>query len=168
MDYYVELIYRYQGKGILIDTNLLLVYFIGSYDSSLISKFKCTLAFTLEDFYLLERVFNFFKRIVTTPNILTEVNSLANQLPQNIKLSYYTTMAQHISRLEEHYLTSIKLCSLDHFIKFGLADSAIIELVKGKYLVLTDDFRLANYLQTVNIDVINFNHIRAQNWGIFS
>lgn len=34
----------------------------------------------------------------------------------------------------------------------------------GKYLVLTDDLKLANYLQSVEIDVINFNNIRLFNW----
>jgi rRNA-processing protein FCF1 len=163
-DYYTELLYRYRNKGVLIDTNLLLVYFIGRYDPSRISKFKRTLTFTVEDFYILDRAFKFFSKVVTTPNILTEVNSLSNQLPEPFKTDYYTKMSEQISSLEEHYITSSKVCSLAQFKKFGLTDSAIIDLVKDKYLVLTDDFKLANYLQSVSIDVINFNHIRPLNW----
>jgi hypothetical protein len=34
-------------------------------------------------------------------------------------------------------------------------------LAKGNYLVMTDDFRLAGYLQKEAVDVINFNHIRT-------
>lgn len=166
MDYYVELLYRYRSKGILIDTNLLLVYFVGNYDPSLIPRFKRTLTFAVEDFYILERAFQFFSKVVTTPNILTEVNSFSNQLPEVIKLAYYTKMAEQVSVLEEHYLISRKICALEHFKKFGLTDSGLIELVKGNYLVLTDDFRLANYMQNVGIDVINFNHIRTLNWKI--
>lgn len=163
-DYYDELIHRYRHQGALIDTNLLLVYFVGCYDPSRVPKFKRTDTFTTEDFYILERVFNFFNRVVTTPNVLTEVNSLSNQLPEPFKTEYYAKMSEQISSLEEHYIASSKICSLEHFKKFGLTDSAIIDLVRDKYLVLTDDFKLANYLQSVSIDVINFNHIRPLNW----
>lgn len=164
MDYYVELLYRYRNKGVLIDTNLLLVYFVGCHDPSRILRFKRTLTFTTEDFYTLERAFNFFSKVVTTPNILTEVNSLSNQLPEEVKLSYYAKMAERIAGLEEHFQASEKICALEHFKKFGLTDSGIIELVKDKYLVLTDDFRLASYLEKVGIDTINFNHVRTSNW----
>lgn len=166
MDYYLELLYRYRNKGLLIDANLLLVYVIGCYDPSRLLKFKRTLTFTVEDFHVLERAFRFFSKVITMPNILTEVNSLSNQLPEGIKSDYYTKAAEQIVGIEEHYKESSKVCALEHFRKFGLTDSGIIDLVKDKYLVLTDDFPLANYLQTVGIDVINFNHIRTVSWKL--
>lgn len=166
MDYFVDLLYRYRNKGLLIDANLLLVYFMGCYDPFRIPKFKRTLTFTVEDFHILERAFRFFSKVITTPNILTEVNSLSNQLPEDLKKDYYTKAAEQIVEIEEHYKESGKVCALEHFRKFGLTDSGIIDLVKDKYLVLTDDFPLANYLQTVGIDVINFNHIRTLSWDL--
>ena len=102
--------------------------------------------------------------MVTTPNILTEVNSLSNQLPEKIKPDYYAKMAGHVAMLEEHFQASAKICALDHFSRFGLTDSGIISLVKDKYLVLTDDLKLASYLEKVGIDVLNFNHIRTVSW----
>lgn len=164
MDYYTELLYRYKNRGILIDTNLLLVYFVGSYDPTRIPKFKRTMAFTVEDFYTLSVVFGFFDKVVTTPNILTEVNSLSNQLPEDIRSLYYSEVPRYIAGLEEQYITSIRISSLEHFKKFGLTDSGIIDLVKDKYLVLTDDLKLVSYLQNVGIEAINFNNIRTLNW----
>jgi rRNA-processing protein FCF1 len=159
-EYVKKLFYKYKNKGLLIDTNLLLVYFVGSYDQNLIGSFKRTITFTIEDFEKLQRAFIFFDRIVTTPNILTEVNSLSNQLPENIKLQYFDKIKDQISRLEENYAESKVICELTHFPKFGLTDTGIINLVKDNYLVLTDDFRLANYLEKIEVDVINFNHLR--------
>lgn len=52
----------------------------------------------------------------------------------------------------------------DEFVKFELTDSGVLILSKGNYLVLTDDLKLANYLQSVEIDMINFNNIRLFNW----
>ena len=159
-EYLKKLFYKYKNKGLLIDTNLLLVYFVGSYDRNLIGNFKRTITFTIEDFEKLQRAFIFFDKIVTTPNILTEVNSLSNQLPENIKLKYFDKIKDQISRLEENYVESKVVCELTHFPKFGLTDTGIINLVKDNYLVLTDDFRLVNYLEKIEVDVINFNHLR--------
>ncbi len=166
MDYYTNLIHRYRNKGVLIDTNLLLVYCVGSFDPARILKFKRTLTFSIEDFYALEKAFEFFNIVVTTPHILTEVNNLSNQLPEGIKSGYFTKMCELISGLDEQFLAGSKICALEHFGKFGLTDSAILSLVKDKYLVLTDDFKLANYMQTMGLDVINFNHIRVMNWEV--
>ncbi len=53
------------------------------------------------------------------------------------------------------------MCQSDRFPKLGLTDSAILHLAKDKYLVLTDDFTLCQFLQKAGIDVLNFNHIRS-------
>ena len=164
MNYFDELLQRYQSKGLLIDTNLLLVYFVGCYDPAQITKFKRTRTFTVEDFYTLLTIFNFFTKIVTTPNILTEVNSFSNQLPENIKPLYYSEFGKRLPEFEEKYISSVAIGSLEHFKKFGLTDSGIIDLVKDKYLVLTDDLKLAAYLQNTGVDAINFNNIRTLNW----
>lgn len=163
-EYIGDLFSRYKSKGLLVDTNLLLLYFVGMYDPGMILSFKRTKIFVPEDFALLLGVFNYFSKVMTTPNVLTEVNSLSNQLPEDVKSDYYSEFAKQVSVLEEEYTTSAKICALEHFSKFGLTDSGIIDSVSGKYLVLTDDFKLSNYLQKANIDVINFNHIRTLNW----
>jgi hypothetical protein len=77
-----QLLGRYKSRGILIDTNLLLLYFVGKYDPRRILSFGRTKsrAFTLEDFKLLLVVFDYFDRVITTPNILTEVSNLSSKL----------------------------------------------------------------------------------------
>ncbi|MDT7541223.1 MAG: hypothetical protein QOE33_1127 [Acidobacteriota bacterium] len=160
-----HLLTQYKSRGILIDTNLLLLFVVGMYDPKRIPKFKRTAKFTVEDFYILAEFFDFFSRIVTTPNILTEVSNLAGQLPENLKPAFYPLFAQHLTLLEEHYLTSANIASAPQFAKLGLTDCGILELSRNQYLVLTDDFRLAGHLDSQGIDVINFNHIRTMNWS---
>lgn len=160
-----DLLAEYKGKGVLVDTNLLLLYFIGMHDLQRIQKFKRTMTFVVEDFYSLSGFFNLFSKVVTTPNILTEVSNLAGQLPEALKPSFYTLFAQQLALLEEHYAASAKLSSEKQFPKLGLTDCAIFDLSRDRYLVLTDDFRLAGYLDSQGIDVINFNHIRTLNWS---
>lgn len=164
MEYVETLLTQYRNRGILIDANLLLLFFVGMYDRRRVSSFKGTKKFTVEDFDLLKQMFSYFNKVITTPNILTEVSNLSNQLREDEKDSYHTSFAMRIASFDERYTTSVEICAREYFSKFGLTDSGVIELVRGKYLVLTDDFKLSNYLQKANIDVINFNHIRTINW----
>jgi rRNA-processing protein FCF1 len=164
----IELIKRlislYCEKGILIDTNILLLYFIGRCDPKQIQKFKRTRQFTIEDFDLLLSLIQNFNKVITTPNILTEVSSLSGQLGEPFKIEFFTNFMREISILEEHYVQSQDAINVEEFIKVGLTDACIFDLSKDSYLVLTDDFRLSQYLQKKNIDVINFNHIRPLGW----
>lgn len=151
----------------LVDSNLLLLYFVGLYDRERIRTFKRTYSrgFTLDDFDLLQRLLMLFGKVVTTPNILTEVSNLSNQLRDDEKATYYSIFANRTSLLSEHYTESKQTCALEHFKHFGLTDSGIVGLAKGKYLVLTDDAPLVGCLQNLGIDVINFNHLKSPTLG---
>lgn len=160
-----SLLARYRQKGILIDTNILLLYFVGAINRERISQFKRTQQFVPEDYDTLLEIINYFRgKVVTTPNILTEVNSLANQLGEPERSQCFTRFALDISILEEFYTKSTIVVQHDKFFKFGLTDCGILNLVKDRYLVLTDDLRLANYLQKEGIDTVNFNNIRVYGW----
>ena len=165
MEELARLVSKYKNKGALIDSNLLLVYCVGVYDLDRIARFKRTAAFTTEDFELLAQFFSFFKKIVTTPNILTEVNSFSNQLSEEIKAAYYPELARQITLLEEHYLPSAEVSALASFHRLGLTDLGIAKLVRDRYLVLSDDLRLVIHLQRIGVDAINFNHIRSFSWN---
>ena len=82
--YFQILLNKYRNKGIVIDSNLLVLYIIGCYNSNLIKDFSKTKQFTIEELYFLNRIINIFPFNVTTPNILTEVNCLINDLDINI------------------------------------------------------------------------------------
>lgn len=159
-----SLFWQYRQKGILVDTNILLLWFVGTVNRSRISKFNRTEKFIPEDYDTLLQILSFFQKIVTTPNILTEVNSLLNQLGEPERSQCLTIFAQGIARLDEFYLESINVANTDNFAKFGLTDCAIVNLSRDRYLVLTDDLKLANYLQREGIETINFNNIRTYGW----
>ncbi|MEH2417715.1 PIN domain-containing protein [Nostoc sp.] len=166
-DLIASLVRRYYKKGVLIDTNILLLLLVGSVNQERITKFNRTQQFIPEDYELLIEFIARFQKLVTTPNILTEVNSLANQLGEPERSHCFAIFAQfvkNVALLDEHYVKSLDTVNTDKFVKFGLTDSGILTLSKGKYLVLTDDFKLANYLHSVEVDVINFNNIRIFNW----
>jgi len=159
-----SLFQKYKQKGILIDTNILLLWFVGTVNRERISKFNRTEKFLPEDYDSLVQILSYFNKIVTTPNILTEVNSLANQLGEPERSQCLSVFAQGVARLNESYLESQEVVKTESFTKLGLTDCSIVNIAKNKYLVLTDDFKLANYLQKIEIDTINFNNIRVYGW----
>jgi len=165
-DFVRFLFQKYKQKGILIDTNILLLGFVGTVNRERISKFNRTEKFVPEDYDTLLQILSDFNKIVTTPNILTEVNSLANQLGEPERSQCLSVFAEGVARLNESYLESTEVVRTDNFTKFGLTDCGIATLAKNKYLVLTDDFKLTNYLENIGIDTINFNHILPYGWKL--
>ena len=155
---------RYRQKGVLVDTNILLLHFVGSTNRERISRFKRTQNFIPEDYDLLLQVLGYFQTVATTPNILTEVSSLANQLGEPERSQCFAFFAQGISTLEETYLESKGVVTDQQFTKFGSTDCGILSFAKDRYLVLTDDLRLAAYLKRQEIDTVNFNNLRVFGW----
>ncbi len=158
-----SLLKRRKGQGLLVDTNILLLYFVGSCDPRLVTSFKRTRQFTLEDFDLLVSLVQWFGSVVTTPNILTEVNSLASQLAHDQRRNWRTSFRDQFSSMNERVIASEFAVASNDFIELGLTDCGILELSKDGLLVLTDDLALYLALQCRGIDSINFNHLRTLN-----
>ncbi len=148
----------------MVDTNLLLLWFVGSLDIKLVPEFKRTCRYVPEDYDTLAYYRSLFSRRVTTPNILTEVSNLAAQLGKRSQEFFETVFSKSIGVLEEHYVGSNSAAEISHFSEVGLTDSAIMSLARGQYLLLTDDFRLSQIFQKEGGDVVNFTHIRPINW----
>jgi len=161
MTHYLPLLERYRPQGILVDTNILLLFFVGAYRRSLISSFKRTNnRFSPEDFDILYKVLKYFAKIVTTPHILAEVNSLCGQIRGPDCEEFFRAFSQRITTLSEEYVPSDRAAAIDCFPRFGLTDTVTILLGSRNYLVLTDDHKLAGFLVSRSVDVVNFNHLR--------
>lgn len=163
-----EVIARYGRIGILVDSNLLLVYFVGQLDPDLVPRFKRTSQFSRGDFELLAGLLQRFSRIVTTPNVLTEVANLAGHLADPPRSRLFEAFARGIAMLEERYVSSAEASLEDGFVRLGLTDAGICRLVRRRLPVLTDDLRLAVQLRSLQVDVINFNDVRFYLPGITS
>ena len=161
MDYFGDLLTAYRDKGLLLDSNVLLLLIVGGCDRSRIVGFERTAMFTEAEFDLLVNIVGRFKTVVTTPHILTEVSNLLGELPKDFHDAYFLFFGGIVPMLDEHYTRSRELAWRDSLPKFGLTDTAIIEDSRDKYLVLTSDARLYGYLVGLGIDAINFNHIRG-------
>ena len=155
---------RYRHKGLLVDTNLLVVLLIGTFDLRQLRNCRATKAFEKPDFGLLQAFVRRFKKVVTTPHILAETSNLAGRLPEKLHRDFRRFFARVlIERLEEKSIPAAKLADDLAFIRVGITDAAIAALAPDEFLVLTDDLDLFHLLGERKVDVINFNHYRLLN-----
>lgn len=149
---------RYSGRPVILDSNVLLLYWCANLDPALVGTFKRLNAFTGEDMDLLRRTLEIFPTISTTPHVLTEVSDLANSLPQWRREDWVRHFARQVDMVQEKW-TSAKALVQTPAIFLGLADAALCELA-STHVILTVDFPLSNYLETRKLNVLNFNHLR--------
>lgn len=157
------LVTKHSGGTVLVDSNLLLLLFIGKFRRELIAKFKRLNTFTTEDYDTLALLLEQFGRIATTPNILTEVSNLSGSLRDEMRGLYYNSFAGSLSVLHETYLPSSEVTATPLFRALGITDAGIALLAKDGMLVLTDDLTLYQYATGSGIDALNFNHVRYWN-----
>jgi hypothetical protein len=155
--YVADVIRKYKNKGLLIDTNIAILYLIGSFDLSEIRRHGRTSGYHEDDFLRLSKFIDYFGVRVTTPHVLTEVSDLLGN-----KYELHRVLQGFIARAEEVHETSDFLSGQATFIKIGLADTAIVvAAAKKDYLVLTDDGPLQHFLSTAKIDFVTLDQIIA-------
>jgi hypothetical protein len=156
-----------RSKTLLVDTNLLLLLFIGGKDSSLISRAKTLSAFEEDDYDLLGDVINnsSFNRLVTTPHIMTEVSNLLGKERDDIRRLGREAMTEFLAKCTEHTDSSAILVSEPEFNRLGLTDVAIAVASRLPAFVLTADLPLYLYVSSCGLEAENFNHIRQGLWS---
>lgn len=156
---------RHLRSGVLVDTNLLLVYFVGLYDTvsgyTLINSFKHTKGkYTTKDFEILSALLERFSKQIITPHILAEVSNMLGQLKEPAKETCFGLLKEIVPSLEERVVSAQELCDHEAFVSLGVADTSIIKVASEPCLILTDDFRLSGYLDKTGVDTLNFRHVR--------
>jgi len=150
---------KHAAGGLLIDTNLLLLLAVGNYDRRRTEAFKRTAAYTQRDFQRLGWIASQFRQLLTTPNILTEVDNLGRQLPSREWRGFAESLSKLSLRLTEEVVASSVAMKRTFYARLGLADTVTLS-TSLRFLLLSDDFELYLAAQHAGLDAINFNHLR--------
>jgi len=162
MSSYVDLlITKYFANGILIDSNLAVLYLVGGYDQRLIGdgKFNKLSKYAIEDYRVLWRLKSLFRKAVTTPHVLTEVSNLVSDLPEQTKSACLKRFHATFVEIAELPIPSMEAAQWQDFHYLGLTDSGLA-MVANEYLIVTDDARLVRKLNDTGLEALNFNHLR--------
>lgn len=151
---------------LLLDTNVLVLYAVGTVNRHRIETFKRTRRYTKQDYDLLLRVFGQFRSLYTVPHVQAEVSNLTD-LAGTERLQIRQVLKTTISVLTEVAISSARATLDPIFPGLGLVDAAIAAVAREHdCTVLTDDLDLYLRLQHDGIDILNFTHIRAHALGV--
>ena len=167
IEYPNSLIDKYRSKGIIIDTEVMLVYIVGSYDVNYISKFKKTDKYHPDDYKSISYVLSCFRKKIVTPHILAELSNLSFQARDEKREDYFKAFSGLLKRTSEDYIDKDTVLTLPLLSKIGVTDLGIIAAAKKfGYLIFTADRPLTGQAKKKDIDVLNLNDIRTVQWGM--
>jgi len=151
-------------RVVLLDSNLLLVWIVGTIDPLLVPKFTRTSAYSTDDFDMLVTYIERFDERLILPNVATEVNNLIGKLTGEYLAMAHALLASEISMWTERYISSRDAVSQPEFARLGITDAAILLAASEDVQVATDDLKLYIGLLARGASAVNFTHIRTRNW----
>jgi hypothetical protein len=157
------LIEKHRSKGVLVDTNLLVLFLVGNVNRRRILNFKRTADFNIEDYDLLLRLIDWFGTVVLTPHILSQVSDLTDLGGAELAAVRAAFMLM-VDLVEERFDVSRIVVTDPTFERLGLTDAAVATVGSRGLLVLTADAHLHRALQERDIDSLNFGHVRMLGW----
>jgi predicted nucleic acid-binding protein len=153
---------RAEHSRILLDTNVLVLFAVGSVNRHRIPTFKRTSQYTIQDFDLLIGVLGQWKSHYTVPHVLAEVSNLTDLVGAE-RLRVRQVLKETISILTEVPVSSAQAVLDRTYPVLGLVDASIAAVAREyKCAVLTDDLDLYLSLQRDGVIVLNFTHLRAR------
>ena len=147
---------------IILDTNLLLLFIVGTASRKYIGMHKKLKSYTNEDFDLLLRLLSSADNIAVTPNTLTETSNLAAYISDPALTHILEVFRSLImdNNTNECFVQSYVAAARPEFIRLGLTDAALLHIADDSRVLLTADVGL--YLAALNDgkNAQNFNHLR--------
>jgi hypothetical protein len=146
-------------KAIALDANLLLLLVIGTATGKVVGK--RLKSFTEDDLGLLLDCIAPCDKLVTTPNVWTEVSNLWDFGIEGEWLrSIPQTMALMIKMYTEVSIPSAQVADDPDFVGLGLADCAWLKILDQETTLLTVDVPLFEIALSRGLKAVNFTHLR--------
>lgn len=148
------------AKDIFLDANLLVLLIAGQVRVNLMQTLSPgNLHLVVDDFDLIKSLLADFDKTITTPYILSEVNTLFNKLDHNSRIQCREKLAEYIPKLENKYQEPTQLATDPLFSSFGIADISILH-ASEETLVVTEDGSLLGLLQKRR-DVLDYSALKS-------
>ena len=150
-------------RGYFIDANLLVLLVVGSVGQELIAKHGRLEEYTAEDYDLLLELLRQTRQpqIYVTPNTLTEASNLLSQHGEPERSRILERLQYLIGDSREVVVESVQASTNSAFVRLGLTDAALLEVVTAETPLITVDLGL--YLAALEKGpdtALNFTHYR--------
>lgn len=146
----------------LVDSNLLVLYIVGTVNTGRIAGFKRTAKYDEDDFRLLVALMARFTERYTLPQIMAEVSTLTDLRGAERRLAR-DLLRQTIREVTESPVSSRDASDHQLFAELGLTDAAIAHAAREHdCVVLTDDLPLWDRLLRIGVPAVNYTHLRIR------
>ena len=142
----------------LLDTNLLLLLIVGTFDPARVTNHARLSAYSEEDLGTLLGLLEPYSLHISLPNILTEASNLLKVGHPSVDPRLGSAFAAYCQNLDEVYQPSRDVTATEAFVKFGLTDAAIVRSLRADVTILTDDYALSGVIASAGGRVINIRH----------
>ena len=145
-----------------IDSNLLVLLVVGSVDPGRITSHSRTRTFTPEDYKRLLSITRKLKSVFVMPNTLTEVSNL---LKNKKDPRFLKKLQILIENSKEIVVASEDASRRSEFVRLGLTDSALLEVISAERPLITVDLELYGAAMAKGKEAaINFTHLSASSY----
>jgi hypothetical protein len=149
-------------ETLILDTNLLVLFVVGTASRGYISSHKRLTEFVPQDYDCLLEIISRAKTVLVTPNTLSETSNLAAYIAEPAKGKVMSVLGKLIADSQELYVKSSEAAATQEFVRLGLTDAALICAGEGDAVVLTTDLDLHSAVLARGKESVNFNHLRDQ------
>jgi rRNA-processing protein FCF1 len=143
-------------RDVIIDTNIFILFLAGQINENRIKNYTSNSLYTKEDYYLLLNILSQYDRIITSPNILTEVDNILNRITGEDKYKYLILVKTIYKQTLEKYIKTETISQNWHFDALGITDSSILMMAKESELLISGDSSLCDYAKSLNIKTFDF------------
>ena len=157
MNYVEILVSKYQSRGLLLDSNLLLLYLVGRIDTILVGtgRYNKLSDFRAIEVVTLERLVSSFRRLVTTAHVMTEVSNLVNTMRDADRVRTFRRFVETLEVISEQEVSSYEVAGRSEFSLLGLTDSVLAHFA-GQFLIVSKDGRMVNGLRANKIEALKW------------
>lgn len=163
-DQLISYVRDHAEDGIFLDTNVLLLLLVAQFRPTLIGTERLK-AYEKRDADLLTCYVSQFKRILTTPHVLTETSNFVRQMVKGRAQAEFAEWLHPLFCLEEKNSLTQTIAEGHEvsgllFVRLGLTDSSLAASISTKRLLLTADLDLHVATVSQGGRSINFTHMR--------
>ncbi len=134
-------------RGVLLDSNLLVVVFVGLWKPSFVGRKVTGGEYCERDLDFLTSLLDRARPWILTPHLLTEADNLLDRIGDPGRMECRRLVARTPPRVKESAPLAIKVVDETAYPRLGLADAAIVRVArKHSCLVLTSDAKLHDEL----------------------
>jgi hypothetical protein len=148
------------SSSIIIDSNLLTLFVIGTASRNFIATHKRASPYTAKDYDLLVKILGGALEILVTPHALAETSNLIGYTKEPDRAKIYETMRRITSGLTECPVVSSKSMERTEFLRLGLTDCTLLDINHQAKILLTADLNLYLAATKVGYEAYNFHHLR--------